>query len=140
MYTSASGSAYSSGSYGTENYPNNAFCELIIAPTGASYIILTFEAGFLTQKNADFVRVSQCTSANCSDSLQLAELSGAYSTPQIISSSTGFVNLTFTSDSRVTAPGYSVSWVSVRLVYVCTVLLCNFIRINAALSLYYFFI
>jgi hypothetical protein len=86
---------------------------MVVAPPGASYITVTFEANFMTQKNADIVRISQCTSEDCTNSQLLAELSGTYSTPQVISSNTGFMNVTFTSDSSVTGTGYSASWVSV---------------------------
>jgi hypothetical protein len=55
----------------------------MISPDGAVQIVIGFSS-FSTQENSDIVRVFQCTSLDCADAQQLAELSGAYSSTQVI--------------------------------------------------------
>ena len=98
---------------GTSNYPNNANCEWVIA---ATYNLVTLRFTQLsTQAGVDIIRVFQCTDIACSQQQQLAELSGLYSTPQAVTSTTGYVKVTFTSDGRISYDGLSASWSSVLL-------------------------
>jgi hypothetical protein len=113
----ASGS-FSDGS-GTANYANNANCQWMIAPPGATRITLRFPE-FSTQTRVDFVRVYQCTDVYCSQQQQLAELSGRYPVVQGLTSTPGFVKVVFTADGSVGFDGFTASWSTVySCVYVC---------------------
>ena len=107
----AQNGTFSDGS-GLSGYANGAYCEWVIAPAQASVITLRF-AELSTQAGTDFIRVFQCTDAACSDQQQLVELSGLYSAPQVLSSSTGFMKVVFTSDKSVNYDGFNASWTSV---------------------------
>jgi hypothetical protein len=63
----------------------------------------------------DIVRVFECTDIYCAQQQQLAALSGRYSTPQVVMSSTGFVKVVFTSDGSVNYDGFTATWTSVRM-------------------------
>ena len=67
----------------------------------------------------DVVRILQCPNLNCANPVELAVLSGVYTTPQIVISNTGFMRLMFNSDSSVTALGFSALWSSVSSCFVC---------------------
>ena len=84
----------------------------MIAPLQASVVTLRFTE-LSTQSGKDFLRVWQCTDAACSEQQQLVELSGLYSTPQVVSSATGFMKVVFTSDLALNYDGFNVSWTSV---------------------------
>jgi hypothetical protein len=96
---------------GPANYQNNAECAWMIAPANAapiSMILLNF-TDFSTVAQ-DTVRVYQCTDIPCMSPLLIAQLSGTYSSQQIISSGTGFTKVIFTSDSTSTSAGFSATW------------------------------
>ncbi len=95
---------------GQTTYQSNADCEWIIAPTGVTQITLKFGL-FSTQKDADFVRVFECTSITCTSMRELGVLSGTYSSMPSLTSNTGFMRVTFTSDANITAAGFSATWV-----------------------------
>ena len=80
------------------------------------YIHLIFDSftEFDTQPSNDVVQVLQCLDIACLAPLQLAQLSGTYSTPQAFTSYTGFMKIVFTSDSTVNSNGFSASWRLVR--------------------------
>jgi hypothetical protein len=84
----------------------------MIAPDGAVQIVIGFSS-FSTQENSDIVRVFQCTSLDCADAQQLAELSGAYSSTQVIIARTGYMKVKFTTDASITKAGFKASWNSV---------------------------
>jgi hypothetical protein len=107
LMNDASGS-FSDGS-GTANYANNANCQWMIAPPGATRITLRFPE-FSTQTRVDFVRVYQCTDVYCSQQQQLVELSGRYPVVQGLTSTTGFVKVVFTSDGSVSFDGFTAAW------------------------------
>lgn len=109
LLTSQSGSL-SDGS-GSNNYPNNANCRWVIAPTGATQITLTISS-LATENNYDFVTVSQCTSSACSSTTELAKLSGTLSSSTTRTSTTGYMLVTFTSDTIVDGGGFSATWTS----------------------------
>ncbi len=97
---------------GSSNYPDLSSCGWMIAPPTASAISLTFtelsvEAGY------DFVRVWQCNNIACTTGKQVAELSGSYSTPQIVRVATGLMIIALSSDNYGTGDGFKASWVSV---------------------------
>jgi hypothetical protein len=108
----AANGTFSDGS-GSSNYLDSTSCEWLIAPPGALLITLSFTE-LSTQAGKDFVRVWQCTDIACSQQLQLAEISGTYSEPQVVTSTTGFMKVAFTSDASVAYDGFTASWTSVR--------------------------
>jgi hypothetical protein len=91
----------------------------MIAPLEGLVIILTITE-LSTQPGKDFVRVWQCADIACSQPLQLAELSGLYSSPQVVTSTTGFMKVVFTSDASLNYDGFTASWTSV-----CSYLACH---------------
>jgi hypothetical protein len=95
-------------------YSSHADCEWRIAPYGAVQIALRFEE-FSTQAHKDVVTVFECTDIYCTQQQLLAALSGRYSTPQVVMSSTGFVKVVFTSDGSINNDGFTASWTSVRM-------------------------
>ncbi len=80
-------------------------------------VVLEFPE-FSTQPLNDVVRVFQCSDMQCSQQQQLAELSGTYADVQSITSTTGYIRVTFTTDGRANYDGFSASWSSV-IVHVC---------------------
>jgi hypothetical protein len=95
-------------------YSNNADCQWIIAPLNAAQITLLFTE-FSLQPDNDVVRVYQCSDVYCSQEQQLAELSGKYSTTQVVTSTTGFIKVVFTSDGTINDDGFVATWISVRM-------------------------
>jgi hypothetical protein len=74
---------------------------------------------FSTQPLYDVVRVFECSNAFCSQHQQLAELSGTYSDVQSITSTTGYMRVTFTTDGSVNLGGFNASWTTVCML-ACT--------------------
>jgi hypothetical protein len=109
----AENGTFSDGS-GSSNYPNNANCEWMIAPYGADSVTITFTA-FSTQYTKDVVRVFECQDTSCSQSQQLAELSGTYPDIYTVTSLTGYMRVVFTSDGSINSDGFTASWNTVRL-------------------------
>jgi hypothetical protein len=72
---------------------------------------------FSTESGKDNVTVFECTNVGCETPRQLAVLSGTYATAPVITSSTGFVKVAFTSDSSSTAAGFAALWSSVRQLF-----------------------
>merc|ERR1711976_929218 len=87
------------------NYPNRANCEWRINPSGNAPIILEF-TDFGTESGYDVVDVHDGPSAS---STRLGRFSGT-TLPSPITSSGGSLFLKFTSDSSVTAKGFSVRY------------------------------
>jgi hypothetical protein len=94
---------------GSFNYSSGADCEWLIVQSSAFQIILSFTE-FSTQKDSDVVQVLECYSMNCSDSRQLAQLSGTYLNKQVFLASTSIMKVTFTSDESITGSGFSAIW------------------------------
>jgi hypothetical protein len=93
---------------GPGNYVNNLNCQWIIASNAVIQMSFT---SFSTEFDYDFVTVNRCTSPSCSSVEQVAELSGSsVSADTTYSSLTGYLQVVFTSDSSVTAPGFVGSW------------------------------
>jgi hypothetical protein len=109
--TSANGTL-SDGS-GSLSYSNSASCEWLITQLGAVKITILFNE-FSTQPDRDFVRVFQCIDKYCSQQQQIAQLSGTYPVVQSVTSSTGFLKVTLTTDSSSSYDGFTASWTSVR--------------------------
>jgi hypothetical protein len=107
--------SFSDGS-GSSDYQNDADCEWVIMPTGASYIKIMFTE-FNTQRTSDKLSLSYCQSSDClSAGYELATLSGTYATLPTVISKYSFVRLKFTSDASITAPGFSAVWDSYKVI------------------------
>jgi hypothetical protein len=111
LFTSQNGT-FKDGS-GLSNYKDNFNCTWMIAASGSFFISISFTE-LSTQLNKDFVRVFQCSDVACSQQQLLAELSGVYTTPQDVTSSTGYMKVVFTSDSSVNYDGFTASWAMVK--------------------------
>ena len=105
---------------GPSNYANFANCTWLIASSGPSFssfntINLSFSS-FSTEKNFDFVTINRCTSSSSCE--QLAKLSGFFAESflarpsSVYVSSTGYIQVLFTSNSRITTSGFAASWSS----------------------------
>lgn len=103
--TNMSGSV--SDNSGSANYTNNMTCSKLIQPSGAKSITLNF-ISFNTESGYDFVRIYDGTTTN---SPLLGEFSGS-SLPPEINSSGGNMLITFITDARIVAPGWSATYSS----------------------------
>ena len=110
-----SSSAQSSGSFseGSGDYDNDEDCRWLISSTADTEIELSFSS-FNTESGYDYVTINRCSSASCSSPEQLVKLSGdSVGSSDKYTSSTGFLQVRFTSDSSQTRSGFSAQW-SVR--------------------------
>jgi hypothetical protein len=115
LLTAANGTF--SNNSGLSSYNNSANCEWMISPSlnspdlisGAQRITIIF-TNFSTQPLHDFVRVFQCSDADCSQQHMVAELSGTYPSVQSVTSNTCFARVIFTSDSSINLGGFTASW------------------------------
>ncbi len=111
IYRAASGT-FSDGS-GSANYPDGADCKwMIAAPNGMSQITISFTE-FDTEACCDFVTVYQCTDIECGTKQFLSELYGTYSSPQQITSTTGYVLVHFTTNHATQFQGFTATWTSI---------------------------
>jgi hypothetical protein len=81
-------------------------------PSGVPTVTLRFTE-FKTQQHNDVVRVFECVDVYCSRQQQIAILAGTYSTTKVVTSSTGFVKVVFTSDGSVNYDGFTATWSTV---------------------------
>ncbi len=102
----------SSGAISVSNNASAADCEWIIAPPGAVQVAIGLSS-FSTQKDLGAVQVFQCEDLRCDGAQLLAELSGTYTSTRVIIAKTGFMKMTFKSDTGVTGSGFKASWNSV---------------------------
>lgn len=101
---------------GANNYTDNAKCNWIIAPLGAARVTLTLR-DVDTEQHYDFIRVWQCNHVDCSGLLSLlASLDGKYSSPIIVTSTTGYMLVQFTTDGSITSSGFTASWETVLVI------------------------
>ncbi len=94
---------------GTSNNASYANCYWLIASSGL--ISLSFSS-FSTESCCDFVTINRCnSSSSCVE--QASRLSGSsVSLGNIYTSSTGYMQVMFTSDGSVASSGFVVSWSS----------------------------
>jgi len=110
-----------------KNYDNNANYMWVIASDGQISLSFTF---FETEANYDFVHVYQCNNTSCSTREQIIKLSGStqhgtlasggggreptlqVSANATYTSSTGYLQMVFTSDGSVTGEGFVAEWTS----------------------------
>ena len=98
----------------TKKYLNGVECTWLIS--SPNEIRLSFTS-FLTSKDLDFVTISSCTSSSCGNKTVLARLSGGpISSGQFtfsnarFTSSTGYLQVLFTSDGSGTQEGFIATW------------------------------
>jgi hypothetical protein len=91
---------------------SNRQCEWLIASSNSSLITIAFSK-FSTQPLVDIVHVFQCTTVDCSQQQQIAELSGRYPTTQTATSATGYMRVVFISDGAHEYDGFTASWSTV---------------------------
>jgi hypothetical protein len=106
--------AESSGQYsgvfsdGPGEYTNEASCMWLIAST--SEIRLSFSS-FDTEEDYDFVTINRCASSSCNTVEQVAALSGSsVNSDALYTSSTGYLQVVFTSDESAFGSGFEAAW------------------------------
>ena len=104
--TPLAGTSSGTISDGSGDYLNDQECVWLIS---AEYVSITFTA-FATEGNYDWVDINQCQDSSCSSPEQLARLSGSAGADQTYSSSTGFLQVRFTSDGSSTRSGFVADW------------------------------
>ena len=92
---------------GDDNYDSNENCNWLFR--SAETIRLSFTS-FDTEFNYDFVTINECTSSSCCTKTQLAKLSGSDVPSDDYTSSTGYLQVVFTSDSSVEKSGFEATW------------------------------
>jgi hypothetical protein len=112
VFTAASG-AFSDGSPG--QYQHKSHCSWIIAPQSAANVTINFTS-VNTEPGFDYVWVYMCADINCLSQTRtlLAQLSGTQGGSY--TSTTGYMLVTFTSDSGVSDDGFAASWTSQAVV------------------------
>jgi hypothetical protein len=92
---------------GYGSYSNGESCRWLIA--SASTIRLSFSS-FSTESGYDYVTINRCSSSSCSTVEQVARISGSVSSSNEYTSSTGYLQVLFTSDGSVTGSGFEATW------------------------------
>ena len=122
-----------SGSFsdGPGNYTQDSLlsCVWLVASHYPTDIMIAFSS-FDTKSGRDFVTINECSSADCATRRQLARLSGrAVSANTNYTSSTGFLEVVFKSDSRgtvtATYAGFEAAW-SMKTMMMTKCLECPF--------------
>jgi hypothetical protein len=92
---------------GSGDYSPAQDCRWLISST--TTIRLSFNS-FGTEANYDFVTINSCTSSSCGTKTQLAYLSGSVVPSAEYTSSTGYLQVLFTSDSSDNGAGFEATW------------------------------
>jgi hypothetical protein len=95
---------------GPTDYGSNTNCQWLISSSAVIELDLT---SLETEPCCDFVTINRCSSPSCSSTTteQVARLSSSLvSGSSTYLSSTGYLQVVFTSDSSVQAAGFSASW------------------------------
>ena len=109
----SSGASSGTISDGPGDYSSNQNCEWVISGTAVS---ITFTE-FRTEPDYDYVTVNQCGDSSCSSPVQLARLSGIEDADLTYSTTTGILQVIFTSDGGLEYSGFVAQW--------NTICLCN---------------
>ena len=96
----------SAGSVSRIRYRNNEVMSGIIASNDSVELRFCY---FDTEAGSDFVTFSSCVAIDCSQSSELGRYSGS-TIPAPVTSSTGILQIQWTSDKGVKAPGWSAEW------------------------------
>ena len=94
---------------GPADYIDNMNCTWLIAAESQISLFFTF---FATEEDVDFVTINRCSTSSCrSESIEeVARLSGSHVPSTTYTSSTGYLQLVFTSDYRHHYPGFIAHW------------------------------
>ena len=92
---------------GSGDYSNDEDCSWLIS--SSTEIRLSFTS-FDTEAGYDYVTINRCTSSLCSSVEQIARLSGSMSSSKVYTSSTGYLQVLFTSDDSVLGSGFVATW------------------------------
>jgi hypothetical protein len=93
---------------GPGNYDNNVKCVWLITSDAVISLSFTF---FDLERNWDSVILNRCTSGSCGEFEEVARLSGSADIANAtFKSSTGYLQVVFTSDASITRPGFIASW------------------------------
>ena len=99
---------FSDGS-GDSDYGNNEDCWWLISAPGED-ISVSFSS-FDTESGYDYVSIDRCDTAACESTERIGRLSGSsVSSSNVYSSSTGFLKVTFTSNSWGPRSGFTAEW------------------------------
>jgi len=94
---------------GTGQYTHNQNCEWIIAPTGASQVVLVFDE--LGMENwYDFVHVDSCDDTACTNPDNLGSFTGSSVPRNPVVSSTGIMRVRMETDYSVAAEGFKATF------------------------------
>ena len=104
---------------GDGDYPNNALCWWILAPTNANTISLTFTEAIM-EYSYDYIFVLECAEKNMASfsdcDLSTAAIlwahTGSLSTPATVTSDTGVLLVVMETDFSVQEAGFSATWTS----------------------------
>jgi hypothetical protein len=97
---------------GPTDYGSNANCKWLISSSALIELVFT---SLETQQCCDFVTINRCSSPSCSTTERVARLSGSLvSGSSTYLSSTGYLQVVFTSDSSANAAGFNASWKTTR--------------------------
>jgi hypothetical protein len=101
----------SAGAVQRNDYDDSEIMSAVIAPPGATSITLQFMS-FETEEECDFVTISSCTAADCSQSSELGQYSGS-TIPGPLTSNTGIMLIQWETDGSVVYSGWSANWSSI---------------------------
>lgn len=94
---------------GSADYDNNAHRDWLISSV-CGHVVLTFNS-FDTQQDSDYVTLNECADEGCSSQTEIARLHrNAVSNNISYVSTTGYLQVVFTSDSTVTGHGFVATW------------------------------
>jgi len=91
----------------TTQYETDLNCKWIIS---SGYDISVQFSRFATEFYYDFVYIDTCTSSLCADTTRLAEFAGHVIPPTIFTSTTGYLQISFTSDASFVDNGFALQW------------------------------
>jgi hypothetical protein len=97
---------------GTNNYPNNAMCQWLIAPTGNPGYVVYSLTSFAVQNERDWVRFFVCLSPTCdaANRYEYWSITGSYTTIDFSIVSVRNNMVQFDSDGSGTDQGFALSW------------------------------
>ena len=100
---------------GSGNYGNNENCQWVLQARGGAGIVSLSFSYFDTESGYDYVTIYECSSSSCSSRQQVARLAGSVSASSSYRSSTGIMQVVFTSDGSVTRGGFQGEWTAGNL-------------------------
>jgi len=111
--TQSSGTSSGTIYEGYLNYSSSQHCTWSISATNNDDRIAVSFPFFDTEHGQDYVTINECSkvSASCSNASQLARLSGKVSSRDVFTSSTGYIQVVFSTEANnITRPGFIAVW------------------------------